>query len=71
MALALDIPMYGADPRHHHLGTKTGCRELFARVGVPHPLGYEDVRDPDGIVDSLARMRESRPGVAAADSTSA
>src|SRR5438093_6254235 len=38
LALALGIPMYGADPRHFPLGTKTGARRLFAEEGVPHPL---------------------------------
>ena len=36
---ALDMPLYGADPRHLHHGTKSGGRALFARAGVPHPLG--------------------------------
>jgi hypothetical protein len=66
VALALGLPLYGADPALLPFGTKTGCRRLFAAADVQHPLGYEDVRDPDGIVDSLARMRETRPGVAAA-----
>ena len=39
VALTLGIPMYGADPRLADLGTKTGCRRLFAEEGVPHPLG--------------------------------
>ena len=39
LAVALGIPMYGADPRHFHLGTKTGCRRLFSEEGVPHPFG--------------------------------
>ena len=30
LALRLGIPMYGADPKHFHLGTKSGCRQLFA-----------------------------------------
>ena len=33
--------MYGADPKHFHFGTKTGCRRLFAEEGVPHPIGRE------------------------------
>ncbi len=32
---SLGIPMYGADPRLFELGTKTGCRRLFAEEGVP------------------------------------
>ena len=39
LALALGIPMYGADPRFFPYGTKTGCRRLFAEQGVRHPLG--------------------------------
>ena len=31
LALRLGIPLYGADPRHLSFGTKTGCRQLFAR----------------------------------------
>ena len=59
----LGIPLYGADPVHLPFGTKTGCRRLFAEAGVPHPLGYEDVRDVDGVVDALARMRAAKPAV--------
>lgn len=39
VALSLGIPMYGSDPRLADLGSKTGCRRLFAERGVPHPLG--------------------------------
>ena len=49
------IPMYGADPRLFHLGTKTGCRRLFAEEGVRHPLGFEDLHSLDEVVDAIAR----------------
>src|SRR5712692_7814098 len=29
LAVRLGIPMYGADPRHFPLGTKSGCRRIF------------------------------------------
>ena len=29
LAIRLGIPMYGADPRHFDLGTKSGCRKLL------------------------------------------
>ncbi|HET7763236.1 MAG TPA: peptide ligase PGM1-related protein [Phycicoccus sp.] len=61
VALALGIPMYGADPRHSDLGTKSGCRRLFAEEGVRHPLGYEDLHDVDEVVDALARLLAERP----------
>ena len=44
LALTLGIPMYGADPRFFPLGTKTGCRRLFAEEGVAHPLGHEGLQ---------------------------
>ena len=62
LALALGIPLYGADPRLLPLGTKTGCRRLFAQTGVSHPQGFEDVHDLEDVVDALARLRAARPG---------
>jgi hypothetical protein len=63
LALSLGVPLYGTDPALLRFGTKTGCRRLFASVGVSHPRGYEDVHDPDGVVDALARIRAARPAV--------
>lgn len=63
LALRLGIPMYGADPAHFALGTKSGCRKLFARAGVSHPLGAEDLRTPEEVVAALRRLRAARPGI--------
>ena len=63
LALTLGIPLYGADPELLPFGTKTGCRRLFAEAGVPHPIGFEDVHDSDGVVDALARMRAAKPAI--------
>lgn len=60
LALALGIPMYGADPRLVGLGTKTGCRRLFAQEGIRHPLGVEDVHTMDEVADAIVRMRSER-----------
>jgi hypothetical protein len=60
LALALGIPMYGADPRHFHFGTKSGCRKIFDEEGVPHPIGFEDLRTAGEMVEALARMRAQR-----------
>ena len=62
LALALGVPLYGADPRLLPLGTKTGCRQLFAQTGVSHPQGFENVHDLEDVVDALARLRAARPG---------
>jgi hypothetical protein len=61
VALSLGIPMYGADPRLAPLGSKTGCRRLFAEAGVPHPLGVEDLRTLDDMADAVIGMRAERP----------
>ena len=63
LALALGIPLFGADPRHLPLGTKSGCRRLFAEEGVPHPIGYEDVDGLDSLLATVARLRVERPRV--------
>ena len=64
VALALGIPMYGADPRFFPLGTKSGCRQLFAEEGVRHPVGFENLHTIDDVVDALAKLRAARPEVA-------
>ena len=60
VALSLGIPMYGADPRLVGLGTKTGCRRLFAEEGVLHPLGFEDLHTLDEIAQAIVTMRSQR-----------
>jgi len=64
VAIALGIPMYGADPRLVDLGTKTGCRRLFAEVDIPHPLGCEDLHSIDELASAVAGMRAQRPTMA-------
>jgi hypothetical protein len=61
LALTLGIPMYGADPRLAPLGSKTGCRRLFGEVGVPHPLGVEDLHGIDEVVDAIVELLDARP----------
>jgi hypothetical protein len=63
LALRLGIPLYGADPQHLSFGTKTGCRQLFARAGVNHPLGSDNLTSMDQVISALARMREQRPSI--------
>lgn len=60
IAVALGIPMFGSDPRLVHLGTKTGCRRLFAEEGVRHPLGHEELRTLDDVSDAVVSMRRQR-----------
>ncbi|MCA9668734.1 MAG: hypothetical protein KC503_24240 [Myxococcales bacterium] len=66
LALRLGIPMYGADPRHLHLGTKSGCRKLFRRSGMLLPHGFEDLRSRDDVVRALQTLKREHPDVAQA-----
>lgn len=63
LAVELGIPMYGADPKHFFLGTKSGCRQLFEEEDIPHPLGFENLGSPDEVVAALAAMRSRKPDV--------
>ena len=60
LALQLGIPMYGADPRYFHLGTKSGSRRIFAEEGVSHPIGVEDLRTEDQVVQAIVRIRAQK-----------
>src|SRR6476659_9992057 len=63
LALALGIPMYGADPRFLPFGTKSGARRIFAEVGVPHPLGAENLTGVEDVVDAIVRLRAHKPAL--------
>ena len=63
IALTLGIPMYAADPRLAELGSKTGCRRLFAEEGIQHPLGVEDLHSFDDATDAIIKMLEERPSI--------
>ncbi len=66
LALRLGIPLYGADPRHLSFGTKTGCRQLFARAGINYPLGFDNLTSIEEAISALGRMRAQRPTIAQA-----
>lgn len=64
LALRLGIPMYGADPKFFPLGTKSGCRRLFAEEGVPHPLGIEGLASMDEVIAAVCDLRARKPAMA-------
>ena len=66
LALAVDVPLFGADPELWYLATKSGGRRLFREVGVPLPDGSEDLTTLAGVVDGIVSMRSRRPDLAAA-----
>ena len=63
VALSLGLPMYGADPRLADLGSKTGCRRMFEELGVPCPVGAENLHTVDDIVAGVQSMRTRRPSL--------
>ena len=63
LAVALGIPMYGADPRHFHLGTKSGGRQIFAEEHVSHPIGVENLTTEGEIVDAILALRAKKPSI--------
>ncbi|MGH6919722.1 MAG: peptide ligase PGM1-related protein, partial [Geminicoccaceae bacterium] len=63
LALRLGIPIYGADPELAPLGTKSGGREVFASAGVSYPIGSENLRSLDDLLNALGAMREKKPAL--------
>ena len=64
LALALGIPMYGADPKHTWLGGKSGARRIFAEEGVSHPLGVENLHSAADLAEAIVEMRARKPSMA-------
>src|SRR5207244_12444798 len=44
-------------------GTKSGCRQLFARAGINHPLGFDNLENIDEVVSALVQMHAKRPSM--------
>jgi len=65
LALRLGIPMYGADPKFFPLGSKSGCRRLFAEEGVPHPIGIEGLEAFEEVAPAIAALRARKPSMRA------
>jgi hypothetical protein len=63
LAVTLDLPLNGVDPRLLHLGTKTGSRRVFREAGVAAPAGEEGLRDEADVVDALARLKRADAGL--------
>jgi hypothetical protein len=64
VALRLQAPLLGISPELWSLGFKSAGRRLFGAVGVPLPLGREDVRSVDDVVAAATVVQAVRPSVA-------
>ena len=61
LAVRLGIPLNSVDPELNHLGTKSGCREIFREAGILLPEGFERLTTPNDIARSLAALKRSGP----------
>lgn len=66
LSLRLGIPIYGAEPKFSHLGSKTGSRTIFSEAGISYPMGYEDVHSFDDVLDALTKIRKHKKHVTGA-----
>ena len=65
LSVRLGVPILGADPKYLPLGTKSGCRKLFAEEGVRHPAGFEDLTGMKDVAVAISKLRAEKPGLAA------
>jgi hypothetical protein len=61
LAARLGIPLYGSDPRHLGLGTKSAARRIFADEAVAHPFGREKLHSEADVRNAVLEMRAERP----------
>ena len=63
LAVRLGIPIYGCDPDLLHIGSKSGSREIFREAGLPLADGFENLEDPDAVIEALCKLKERNPGL--------
>jgi hypothetical protein len=63
LAVLLGIPLNGLDPTLNYLGTKSGSRKVFREAGIPHPVGFEDLRHHTDVERALVELAQKRPGL--------
>lgn len=61
LAVALNVPLYACDPDLMHLGNKSWNRKIFQKAGVPHPPGFEDLRDEQDLVEAIVALKQQHP----------
>jgi hypothetical protein len=61
LALQLEVPIYGCDPMLLYWGTKSGSRQIFKKLGLLLPPGFEDLRSEMDIATALAQLKQENP----------
>lgn len=63
LAVALGIPLNGADPELLHLGSKSGSRATFREAGIELPAGAENLGSVAAAVEALDALKLQKPGL--------
>jgi len=63
LAVQLGIPLFGTDPDLFYEGTKSGSRKIFKAAGVGLPDGFEDLRTREDVINALAALKKTKPGL--------
>lgn len=63
VARRLGAPINGTSPELWPLGFKSAGRRLFAASGTPLPVGVEDVRTVDDVIEAIDAIQSARPQV--------
>jgi len=63
LALKLDIPIYGCDPKLLYFGTKSGSRTIFKKIGIPVPPGVENLQNENDIAAALSQLKRNNPAL--------
>lgn len=66
LAVKLDMPIYGCDPELFELGNKSNSRKLFKQCGLDVPVGYEDLRTEEDILNALTDLKLANPSISKA-----
>ncbi len=63
LALALNTPIFGCDPKLLALGTKTGSRQIFKKAGIQFPKGAEGLKNESDLVAALTELKKNDPAL--------
>jgi hypothetical protein len=63
LAVKLEMPIYGCDPDLYDLGNKSNSRKIFKQCGLEVPAGFEDLKNENDIIQSLAELKISNPSL--------
>ncbi|MEP6616154.1 MAG: peptide ligase PGM1-related protein [Ginsengibacter sp.] len=63
LAVKLNIPLFGCDPDLLYLGTKNFSRKIFKACNIDTPPGYEDLNSEEDIINALANLKQTNPGM--------